>query len=55
MPEFGDRLKQGVGARQVRVLSISAQKPDGTGSGTFLSQTVTAQVRQGCETAVSSK
>ena len=36
----------------MRVLSISAQKPDGTGSGTFLSQTVAAQVRQGCETAV---
>lgn len=52
MLEFGDRLDQGGGARQVRVLSISAQKPDGTGSGTFLSQTVAAQVRQGCETAV---
>lgn len=52
MLEFGDRLDQGGGARQARVLSISAQKPDGTGSGTFLSQTVAAQVRQGCETAV---
>ncbi len=36
----------------MRILNISAQKPDGTGSGTFLSQTVAAQVRAGHETAV---
>lgn len=36
----------------MRVLNISAQKPDGTGSGTFLSQTVAAQVRAGHEAAV---
>ena len=31
----------------MRILNISAQKPEGTGSGTFLSQTVAAQVRAG--------
>lgn len=36
----------------MRILNISAQKPDGTGSGTFLSQTVAAQVRAGHEAAV---
>ncbi|QOY60222.1 glycosyltransferase family 4 protein [Thermophilibacter immobilis] len=36
----------------MRILSVSAQKPDGTGSGTFLAQTVAAQVAAGHETAV---
>ena len=36
----------------MRILNISAQKPDGTGSGTFLAQTVAAQVAAGHETAV---
>lgn len=36
----------------MRILNISAQKPDGTGSGTFLAQTVAAQVAAGHLTAV---
>ena len=40
------------GERRVRILNISAQKPDGTGSGTFLAQTVAAQVAAGHLTAV---
>lgn len=36
----------------MRILNISAQKPDGTGSGTFLSQTVASQVAAGHATAV---
>ena len=36
----------------MRILNISAQKPDGTGSGTYLSQTVAAQVRAGHDAAV---
>lgn len=36
----------------MRILNISAQKPDGTGSGTFLAQTVAAQVAAGHQTAV---
>lgn len=35
----------------MRILNISAQKPDGTGSGTFLAQTVAAQVAAGHLTA----
>ena len=40
------------GERRLRILNISAQKPDGTGSGTFLAQTVAAQVAAGHLTAV---
>ncbi len=36
----------------MRILNVSAQKPDGTGSGTFLAQTVAAQVAAGHLTAV---
>lgn len=36
----------------MRILNVSAQKPDGTGSGTFLAQTVAAQVAAGHEAAV---
>lgn len=36
----------------MRILNISAQKPDGTGSGTFLSQTVAAQAALGHDAAV---
>jgi glycosyltransferase involved in cell wall biosynthesis len=36
----------------LRILNVSAQKPDGTGSGTFLAQTVASQVALGHETAV---
>lgn len=36
----------------MRILNISAQKPDSTGSGTYLAETVAAQVRAGHETAV---
>lgn len=40
------------GERRLRILNISAQKPYGTGSGTFLAQTVAAQVAPGHLTAV---
>lgn len=40
------------GERRLRILNISAQKPDGTGSGTFLAQNVAAQVAAGHLTAV---
>lgn len=40
------------GERRLRILNISAQKPDGTGSGTFLAQTVAAQVAASHLTAV---
>lgn len=36
----------------MRILNISAQKPDSTGSGTYLAETVAAQVAAGYETAV---
>lgn len=36
----------------MRILNISAQKPDSTGSGTYLAQTVQAQRRLGHKTAV---
>ena len=36
----------------MRILNISAQKPDGTGSGTFLAQTVASQVAAGHDAAV---
>ena len=36
----------------LRILNVSAQKPDGTGSGTFLAQTVASQVALGFQTAV---
>lgn len=36
----------------MRILNISAQKPDSTGSGTFLAETVASQVRAGHDTAV---
>ena len=36
----------------VRILSISAQKPDSTGSGIYLAQTVAAMARAGHKTAV---
>lgn len=36
----------------MRVLNVSAQKPDSTGSGTYLSELVRAQVTAGHETAV---
>lgn len=36
----------------MRILNISAQKPDSTGSGTYLAETVAAQVAAGHDTAV---
>ena len=36
----------------MRILNVTAQKPDSTGSGTYLAQTVRAQVAAGHETAV---
>lgn len=36
----------------MRILNISAQKPDGTGSGTYLAETVAAELRLGHEAAV---
>ena len=36
----------------MRILNISAQKPDSTGSGTYLAETVAAQVAAGHTTAV---
>ena len=36
----------------MRILDVSAQKPDSTGSGTFLAQTVRAQIAAGHEAAV---
>ena len=36
----------------MRILNISAQKPDSTGSGTYLSALVRSQLAAGCEPAV---
>lgn len=36
----------------MRVLNVTAQKPDSTGSGTYLAQTVRCQLELGCEAAV---
>lgn len=38
--------------RSMRILNVTAQKPDSTGSGTFLAQTVAAEVAAGHEAAV---
>ncbi len=38
--------------RPYRILHVTAQKPDSTGSGVYLSQVVAACARQGCEQAV---
>lgn len=40
------------GTRRLRILNVSAQKPDSTGSGTYLAETVAAQAAMGHETAV---
>ena len=36
----------------LRILNITAQKPDSTGSGVFLAETVRAFASLGCEQAV---
>ena len=36
----------------MRILHVTAQKPDSTGSGVYLAQTVAACARLGCEQAV---
>lgn len=36
----------------MRILNISAQKPDSTGSGVYLAQTVRCELEAGCEAAV---
>ena len=36
----------------MRILHVSAQKPDSTGSGVYLTQVVAACARLGCEQAV---